>query len=119
MTDKLDNYTEALTALVREAIRCSPESWDKGRLTIRCDGHRIDYTLKNAGSDDKAAISNELARLCEDYWSAFMKKGEPWIESEVEFRQVDGQWSFNANYTYPKPPTAAVQPSKPFWKFWH
>ncbi|KKL35454.1 hypothetical protein WR30_17205 [Burkholderia contaminans FFH2055] len=119
MTDKFDGYTEALTALIREAIRCSPESWAKGQLTIQCDGHRIDYKLKNAGSEDKAVISKELAQLCEDYWGAFMKNGEPWIESEVEFLRVDGEWTFNANYKYPTQPAPAVQPRKPFWKFWH
>lgn len=119
MADKFDDYTESLTALVRECIRCSPESWDKGRLTIQCDGHRIDYQLKNVESEGKAVISKELAQLCEDYWGAFMRSGEPWLESEIEFLQVEGKWTFNAQYKYTKQTVPAVQASKPFWKFWH
>ncbi|MDO3620776.1 hypothetical protein Q3O98_06675 [Ralstonia pseudosolanacearum] len=119
MADKFDDYNEALTALVHEAIQCSPESWEAGRLTIQCDGHRIDYRLKNAESEDKAFISKELARLCEEYWAAFMKNGEPWLESEIDFCQIEGKWKFSASYKYPKPATVATTPRKPFWKLWN
>ncbi|WP_439893090.1 hypothetical protein ACS7SF_24580 (plasmid) [Ralstonia sp. 25C] len=119
MTDKFDGYNEALTALVNEAIRCSPESWEAGRLTIQCDGHRIDYRLKNVEAKDKAVISNELARLCEEYWGAFMKNGEAWLESEIDFRRVEGRWKFSASFKYPKPATVATPPRKPFWKLWN
>ncbi len=57
MAEKLDKYNGALTALLEEAIRCSPPSWTRGVLTIECDGHRINYRLKNDQMDEKAIIS--------------------------------------------------------------
>ncbi|WP_436287990.1 hypothetical protein [Variovorax paradoxus] len=115
MTDKLDKYTDALTALLHEAIRCSPESWTRGVLTIDCDGSRINYGLKSDQSGDRANISQDLAQLCEQYWAVFQEHGEAWLESTIEFYQEGGAWKFNANY---KRPEKARATSKPSWKFW-
>ena len=115
MADKLDKYSEALTALLHEAIRCSPESWTRGVLTIDCDGHRINYGLKNDQSNDKASISQNLAQLCERYWVVFQENGEAWLESTIEFYQEDGAWKFNANYKRPEKVQATPKSS---WKFW-
>ncbi|GKS73323.1 hypothetical protein AVME950_00525 [Acidovorax sp. SUPP950] len=117
MNQKFDEYGPALTALVEEAIRCSPESWEKGNLTIDCDGSRINYRLKNLDSSEKAQISAELARLCERYWTSFEQHGEAWIEANVEFFKKDGNWGFRSNQKFPE--AAVTAPTKPTWKFWH
>ena len=117
MENKLQKYSEALTALLKEAIHCSPESWRQGVLTIDCDGVRMNYSLKNTSSEEKATISTELARLCEQYWGIFQDNGEGWEASTIEFHQVDGEWKFNASYKRPPKPQVTPQ-AKPFWKFW-
>lgn len=115
MAEKLEKYNVALTALLEEAINCSPSSWTRGVLTIECDGHRINYRLKNDHEDEKANISQKLAQLCEEYWSVFQDHGDGWVESTVEFFQEDGAWKFNAAY---KRPQKVREASKPSWKFW-
>ena len=116
--DKFQQYSEALTELIKEAIHCSPESWQRGVLTIDCDGVRINYKLKNASSQDTASISADLARLCDQYWGVFQDHGEGWNESIIEFYQADGEWKFNASYKRPPTPEVKTE-TKPFWKFWH
>jgi hypothetical protein len=116
MTSELDQYNEVLTALLNEAIQCSPASWARGVLTIDCDGHRIDYALKNAQSSDKAKISQDLAQLCEQYWLVFQEHGKTWQESTVEFYQEAGTWKFNANHKRADEAPAAPEPSRKFWQ---
>lgn len=119
VSEKLQTYSAALNTLLQEAIRCSPESWTRGVLTIDCDGQRINYRLKNDASVDPAVISQELAQLCEQYWLVFRDNGEPWLETTIEFHQANGEWKFNSSFKHPESsPTPVPALAKSRWKFW-
>jgi len=115
MPDMFQLYSNALTNLLQEAIRCSPAVWDSGRLNIKCDGNRIDYRLKNENSDEKAVISAEFAQLCEQYWTVFADHGDPWSEANADFWKEKGEWKFKVEFVRP---AAQVTRSKSRWKFW-
>ena len=61
MSDKLDEYTDALNRLVPETVACTPQEWTRGTLTIQSDGTRINYQLKNEAQPGTAVISEKLA----------------------------------------------------------
>ena len=115
MQDKFDKYNLVLTAMLGEAISCAPESWDRGRLFIECDGFRINYSLKNFLSHDKATLTTELAKLCEEYWSAFAENNEAWNEAVADFWVESGKWKFKVEFTRPE---NKVEQTKSKWKFW-
>jgi hypothetical protein len=128
MADKFDRYTEQLTALIEEAISCSPASWTEGTLTIDCDGSYMNYALKNSGSAEKAQISAALRQLCEELYVVMRKAGDWWIKAVVHFFRKDDSWSFKVDFTYQdalrreQAPTANKQvdpPARPWWKLWH
>jgi len=58
MTDTFDSYASLLQSLVKGSITCSPANWNKGRLTITCDGAYLNYALKNSHIEEKAQISD-------------------------------------------------------------
>ncbi len=99
-TDKLNTYNEINRALVTEAIRCSPDSWTSGTLTIDCDGTRIDYKLKNQDASEKAQISEGLAYLCEQLYVVMRDNGDEWVRATFNFFQEDGEWRLNGNFDY-------------------
>jgi hypothetical protein len=125
MTERFDGYGDVLTRLVTVAIACSPESWDRGRLSITCDGSRIDYSLKNDGSAERARISDELRSLCEELYVVMRNAGDDWSEAVVLYhRKDDDTWGMETSFTYPDgvedvddgaAPEPAV-PAAPWWK---
>ncbi len=120
--EKFNTYNEINNALIAESIRCSPEAWKAGTLTIDCDGTRIDYKLKNPGEDEKAQISDELRQLCEQLYVTMRENGDVWIRATFSFSQKDDDWSFEGNFEYEKDQvneSAIAQDSqKPWWKIW-
>lgn len=125
MTDKFDSYTSLLQSLVKEAITCSPASWNNGQLTITCDGAYLNYALKNSQSEEKAQISDSLRQLCEELYVQMRQAGDTWDKAEVKYFRQDGSWSFEVNFDRAKAltqrHTAASQlanAEKPWWKLW-
>jgi hypothetical protein len=123
LPEKFDAYSEIMNALLTEAITCSPESWDKGTLSIQCDGRQINYQLKNDESEDKAQLSDDLRRLCENFYVAMRQGGDAWNEAKTHFARKEDSWSFKSEFQYAE--SATVQPAassstvkKPWWRFW-
>jgi hypothetical protein len=125
MTEKLGRYTEALQALVGEAVACSPDSWSEGTLTIECDGSYMTYALKNEGSEEKAQISAALRKLCENLYVVMRQAGDWWTAASIRFFRKGEGWSFETGFTYPRSEQASppdsdqlAKPDKPWWKLW-
>lgn len=128
MDSKFEQYTPILQALVGESIRCTPESWLNGTLTIECDGSYINYQLKNQEVTDKAQLSDDLRQLCEQLYVTMRQAGDVWHSAEVYFFQQAQEWSFRVQFNYAQAPTdesaATPEPvnstdaAKPWWKFW-
>ena len=125
MTDKFDTYTPLLHSLVKEAIECSPASWDNGQLTITCDGAYLNYALKNNRSEEKAQISGNLRQLCEEFYVQMRQAGDTWDKAVVEYFRKDSSWSFEVKFdrgeAVTQRHTAAsdlANAAKPWWKFW-
>lgn len=125
MTNKFDSYNHILQSLVIEAIQCSPASWNNGRLTITCDGAYLNYALKNSESEDKAQISDDLRKLCEDFYVAMRQAGDTWDAAVVEFFRVEGSWSFDVKFERAEAvaerhtqASDLTNTEKPWWKFW-
>lgn len=121
-----DQIGPLMNEIVVESLGCSPESWTKGRLTITCDGRRIDYKLKNDESAEKAQISPELAKMCENLWVTFKQMGQPWKTAHIDFHQEGDDWNVKTEFEYgdtPSFPQVKTSPDvqsakRPFWKFW-
>ena len=125
MTDKFDSYTSLLQSLVKEAITCSPASWNHGQLTITCDGAYLNYALKNSQSEEKAQINDNLRQLCEEFYVQMRQAGDTWDKAVVKYFRKDGSWSFEVNFdraeAVTQRHTAASQLANaetPWWKFW-
>jgi hypothetical protein len=128
MDSKFEQYTPILQALVGESIRCTPESWLHGTLTIECDGSYINYQLKNQDVTDKAQLSDDLRQLCEQLYVTMRQAGDVWQSAEVYFFQQAQEWSFRVQFNYPQAPAAesaatpapenSADAAKPWWKFW-
>ncbi len=116
--NKFTQQTEILNTLVSESIKCTPESWTSGTLTISCDGSAINYSLKNKNEEEKAQITDQLRSCCEQLYVAMRDQGDVWLEAIIEFNQSkDEEWSFNSNFKYPEE-NETTSNSKPWWKFW-
>ena len=124
MVEKFNAYSEVLSALLSEAIGCSPETWNKGTLSIQCDGSRIDYQLKNDESEDKAQLSDDLRQLCEQLYVAMRQGGDAWNEAQLHFFRKDDSWSFESKFQYAdagierQPLSSSAAIKQPWWKFW-
>ncbi len=86
--------------LISESIKCSPASWTNGALTINFDGSYVTYKLKNANSPDKALISDELKKMCEEFCVLMWSNGQRWIESELAYARIGGSVDFKVNFKY-------------------
>lgn len=123
MTNKLEQYNDILTRLLKEAITCTPQEWTKGTLTIDCDGVRINYKLKNDEQPGLASISETLRDLIDELYVRMAHQGDKWVQATLFFFQEDGSWKFNVNFQYAKaeaaPDALRRKPeTKPKWKFW-
>lgn len=95
-----EQYTEVINALTIEAVQCSPESWTSGVLSIDCDGSAINYKLKNAESEDRATLNDELRGLCEQLYVVMRDNGDDWREATIKFEQKGNDWSMNTEFKY-------------------
>jgi len=98
--NKFDIYNPVINELVSESINCSPDSWEKGRLSISCDGRAINYKLRNSDSSDTAVITESLRRLCEQLYVTMMQNGDTWTEAFINFFVEDDSWCFNIEFEY-------------------
>jgi len=114
--EKFKEYNPILESLVAESIRCSPKTWSNGVLTIECNGRAINYMLNNSESEDKANISKDLARLCEQIYVTMSQHGDTWSQSIVSFFEKDGSWSYNVEFNYLNKGERLEK--KPWWKVW-
>ncbi len=117
--DKLDEYTEVMTRLVSEAVACSPEEWSGGKLTIDCDGTRINYKLKNAKEPGIATLSEKLRDLIDELYVRMSRQGDVWTQAAIEFRCDGEDIEFSNSFQYPQTTQHAQAESakRPWWKF--
>jgi hypothetical protein len=123
MTNKLDQYSDVLLRLLREAIACTPQEWTKGTLTIDCDGVRINYKLKNGEQPGLASISESLRDLIDELYVKMADQGDKWVQATLSFFQESNDWKFNVNFEYVSDVAAseksvATPKAKRTWKFW-
>lgn len=107
-----------LNSLVVESIKCSPKSWNEGKLTINFDGEMVLYKLKNKKSNKKAEISAALRQLCEDFCVLMWANDNQWREAEISFTRKNGEINFNVSFNYDEPSASPAEEDKPWWKFW-
>ena len=117
--NKLGSYNQVIEEIVAESIRCSPESWKKGTLSIDCDGRAINYKLKNSESEDKADISIPLRQLCEQLYVTMSQSGDTWTDAFIDFFQKGDSWGFDIKFEYAtQQATPLPTNEKPWWKIW-
>lgn len=114
----LEESNRLLNSLIFESVKCSPTSWDQGKLTISFDGQMVLYKLKNKKSNKKAVISSALRQLCEDFCVLMWANGNQWREAEISFTRKNGEINFNASFNYDEPSASPAEEDKPWWKFW-
>jgi hypothetical protein len=120
----IEHATFLAQELVRESMRCAPDSWQEGMLTIRTNGDRIDYALKNAASTTRATLSPALVQLCEDFSVIMWLKGDKWTRAAVRYVRTNGSVDFDIDFSYDTadgPPEATPPgsaPARPWWKRW-
>ena len=125
MAVDLEANSALLTDVLEEAISCTPQTWDRGMLTLDCDGSYIQYKLKNEASPDKAAISERLRHLCEQFYVSMAEQGSPWLSAFLQFWKENEQWKFKVDFKYAEteaagaPPDVSMPPRRPWWKLWH
>jgi len=117
MTDKLDQYTDVITRLLRETIACTPDSWDKGILTIDSDGTHINYKLKNEGHPENAAISEKLRDLIDELYVRMAHNGDVWTAAKISFSHETAGLKYNIDFQYTHSEKAEIL-KRPWWKFW-
>jgi hypothetical protein len=105
--------------VLEECVECAPSDWQRGTLTIQCDGDWLGYQLKNSQSIKSATISGRLRVLCEEMAVLMWKNGRQWREAVLQY---EGK-SFTVNFSYeeplhPIPRTIEAHAAKPWWKFW-
>ena len=123
--NKLDQYSDVITRLLKESIACTPQEWTRGTLTIDCDGVRIDYKLKNDEQPGTASISDTLKSLIEELYVRMAQQGDLWTQARLSFSEGDDGWQYGLDFRYPDKAadTAAAAPPQPApvkskWKFW-
>lgn len=119
MSDKLGVYSDVLTRLVREEVACSPASWDRGVLSIQCDGVRVTYQLKNADHADKASISELLRDLIDELYVRMAQNNDAWSAARVEWWREGSELKFKVDFERPAAdatPTVEPKPKQPWWK---
>lgn len=124
----MEHTTHLIQELVRESIRCAPASWDGGVLTINTDGSWVGYALKSDASADRALISAELKKLCEDLAVILWLKGDRWTRATLRFSGIWETVRFEIGFSYDapdippeqKPAQEAAPPARPkaWWKIW-
>jgi hypothetical protein len=119
MTKKLEQYTDVINRLVSETVKCTPQEWTKGTLTIDCDGTRINYKLKNEDQPGAASISEKLRDLIDELYVRMAQQGDTWIEAALTFQVAGNDVNFKTDFKYaaPKEPTV-IATDKPWWKVW-
>ena len=84
-----------------EGIACIPADWTNAVLEIKCDGKRIEYSLKNRRSQSgKAVLSQRLAQLCEQLYLLMASQGHRWTAAELRYDLADEGWRFSADFKY-------------------
>ena len=123
MTNKLDQYSDVLLRLLREAIACTPQEWTKGTLTIDCDGVKINYKLVNGEQPGLASISESLRDLIDELYVRMANQGDKWAQATLSFFQESDEWKFDVNFDYvsdvvTSETSVATPKAQRTWKFW-
>ena len=119
MTSKLDQYTDVINRLVSETVKCTPQEWTKGILTIDCDGTRINYKLKNDEQPGAASISEKLRDLIDELYVRMAQQGDKWIEAALTFHLNGDEVNFKTDFKYSTSNESSLSASaKPWWKVW-
>ena len=103
MNHKLDQYSDVLSRLVREATACTPREWNKGKLTIDCDGTRITYRLKNEEQPGTAVISEKLRDLIDELYVRMNHHGDTWTQATISFHHKGTSARFDTAFVYADP----------------
>ena len=124
----MEHTTHLIQELVRECIRCAPAGWEEGVLTINTDGSWVGYALKNDAAADRALISAELKKLCEDLAVILWLKGDRWTRATLRFTGIRDTVRFEIGFSYDAPDIPPEQrpaqeagptaPAKAWWKIW-
>jgi hypothetical protein len=109
MADELDAYSEVVSGLAAEAIRCSPPGWERGVLSMQCDGVSLTYQLRNEAHSERAQLSEGLRDLIDELYVRMREGGASWNEAvltwwkegpsakfAVEFKEASGPLSLGA-----------------------
>ena len=121
MAAKLDGYTDVITRLAGETVKCSAPGWERGLLSIQCDGMRLTYQLKNEDSTEKAILSETLRDQIDELYIRMRDAGDVWIGASLNWWREANDLKFNIAFEYPsaKAPELAPPPTpkQPWWKF--
>jgi predicted Rdx family selenoprotein len=123
MGDKFDTYTDVITRLAKETVKCSPGAWEKGALSIQCDGVRLTYQLKNGDHPDKALLSETLRDQIDELYIRMRDAGDVWTSANLHWWREESDLKYNVDFGYPQlkqaDPATASKPKGPWWKLGH
>jgi hypothetical protein len=113
MSAKLDGYTDVITRLAGETVKCSPVSWRRAMLSIQCDGTRITYQLKSDDSPEKGAISEALRDQIDELYVRMRNAGDTWKEAYLHWWREDDDLKFKIDFSYDKSNPAEASSPEP------
>ena len=113
MSAKLDGYTDVISRLAGETVRCSPASWHRAMLSIQCDGTRITYQLKSDDSSEKGVISEALRDQIDELYVRMRNAGDIWKEAYLHWWREDDDLKFKIDFSYDKPSPAEADTPEP------
>jgi len=104
---KLDAVGDTLFRLASETRACWAEGWTRGTLTIRCDGQRLDYSLKNDTEPGQAFISEKLRDLIDELYVRMAQSRLAWTGAAMTTRLEGSDLTFEVSFTYQNPQPVA------------
>lgn len=113
MSAKLDGYTDVISRLAGETVKCSPASWHRAMLSIQCDGTRITYQLKSDDSPEKGAISEALRDQIDELYVRMRNAGDVWKEAYLHWWREDDDLKFKIDFSYDKADPAEASIPEP------
>lgn len=109
---------DIIPRLAGETVRCSPETWERGTLSMQSDGVRLTYQLKSENHPDRALISELLRDLIDELYVRMSAERDAWVGATLDWwRESDGL-KYNIDFDYPpkvKEPPSGKRSS--WWSF--